>query len=401
MKKFILLLTLLLIITTGCIKDNGKTPTPPQETIKVGIIYPETGQDMKYGAFMSEGYKLAVKEINEEGGIKGKKIELIIKDDLSSVNTAKKVTEELIKDESIVSILGSYSDSTTYAISKVCRDNKMPLICVAGSIPEITTEGNEWVFRICASVQCSTNPVLDFVLPSEPLNTIAVLHSDSPLAMKISEQLKDYAEEKSMKIVIDETYKEGMIDFKPVLKKIKEKNPEILYMTASTEDAPLMMKQAKEIDLNPKVFAGSGEGFIQPSLIEEAKDASEYLVVIAQWHKNADYPGTREFIEKYKEKFDCEPTSHAVFAYTGLMVLADALKRAETENRDDIKKALKETKMYSIIGQIRFEDYDKFTNQNNYKAVIMQVQKGEFIPLYPPEIKNGKIILPVPPWSER
>ena len=401
MKKLIILLTLLLIITTGCINDTPSSPTPPPETIKVGVIYPGTGQDSKYGSFMKEGYRLALKEINDQGGINGKKIELIIKDDFSSESNATKAAEDLVKEKDIVCILGSYSSSSNYAISKICRDNNMPLICVAGFTPEITTEGNEWVFRICASVQCSTNPVLDFILPSQPLNTIAVLHTESALAMRISEQLKDYAEEKGMKIVIDESYKEGMINFKPLLKKIKEKNPDILYMTASVEDAPLMMKQIKEIDLNPKVFVGSDEGFIQSSLIEEAGDAAEYVVVIAQWHKNADYPGTIKFVKKYKEKFKREPTSPAVFAYTGLMVVTEALKRAETENREDIRKALKETNMYSIVGPIRFEDYDKFTNQNDYKAVIMQVQNGKLIPLYPPETNNGKLILPVPKWSER
>jgi len=405
MKKIILLIILLsFAITSGCNSPatTGVTPVPPEkDTLKIGVVYPQTGEDQVYGTFLGNGYKLAETEINEKGGIRGKKIELVIKDDFSTAKTAEKVTKELAEDDKMLCILGSYSSATTYPMSKICRDSKIPLITATASLNEITTEGNEWVFRICAPVIYDTNPLMDFIIEYENPKTIAVLHTDTILSKRINEQLEDYACKKGMKIVITESYRKGMIDFRAILKRIREKKPDLLYMTASAEDAPLIMLQAKEVDLNPKIYAGSGTGFIEPELLEEAKEAAEYLILIAQWHKNADYPGTQKFVKKYKEKFGKEPTYHAVFAYTGLMALANALNHSETEKREDIRKALKETNMYSITGLIRFEDYDGYTNQNKYQAVIMQIQKGKFVPLYPPEVKNGEVILPVPPWSER
>ncbi len=311
------------------------------------------------------------------------------------------MTEELVSDKSIVCILGSYSSSSTLTIAEVCRDNKTPLICATASVDEITSQGNEWVFRIGAPSRYYSISTIDFLIKNYPVKTMGILHPDSLFANQTVEYLNYYAKEKGIEVLINQPYGQGMIDFKPALKKIKEKNPELLYMIAYTEDAPLMIKQTKEVDLNPKVYIGTGSGFSQYELITEGKEDAEYVIVASLWHKNTTIPGNMEFTEKYKEKFGSEPTYHSAIAYTSLIILADALERAESESRTDIRKAIKETNVYTIMGRVRFQDYDGFTNQNKHEVILSQIQKGEVVPFSPELFKTGNSILPVPPWSKR
>jgi branched-chain amino acid transport system substrate-binding protein len=399
MKKLIILIILLFILS-GCNK-TGVTPVPENNTIKLGIIYPQTGQDKIYGEYEGNGYILAAEEINASGGINGKKIELIVKDDFSSREIANTVTTELIEKDKVLAVLGSFSSSTTIVISEICRKNKIPLICSSSAVDDITTGGNHWVFRLCAPSRYYSITSLDFIMKNCPVKTMGILYGKGFFSLKTVEYLRYYAQKKGIKIVTEEEYSEGMVNFKPILKRIKMKNPDLLYAIAYTGDAPLVMKQSRQINLNPKVYIGAGIGFSEPDFITMAGKDSEYMLVVTQWDKRLKITGNKEFVENYEKRFDSPPDYHSALTYSGLYVLADALKRSKSYEKDDIKKALKETSINTIVGKIDFENYDGFVNQNKHKMVLLQIQKGEFIPVYPPEAIKTKIILPVPPWSKR
>ena len=405
MKKIFILFILSLLIITGCKKENvllpHASPTAEPEIIKIGIVCPQTGQDKQSGTHLLDGYKMATREVNEKLKKEGKKIELVVKDDFSNSETAKKITKELVEDEDILCILGSYSSGSTLPMSEICRDNKVPLICASGTIEDITSQGNQWVFRIAAPSSEYSKAIIDFLMDHYPVKTIAIMHTETLFSRKTGNYVKSYAQEKGIEVLITEEYGKGMISFKPLLEKIKEKKPDLLYMIAYTEDAPLLMKNSHEVDLNPKVYAGAGVGFTQPELLSFGGEDAEYALIVTQWSKEGRIPGSREFAEKYEEKFKKEATYHSALSYVSLMVFADALERTKSLTREDIRNAIKETNIYSIMGRIRFQDYGKYTNQNKHDVVLMQVQNGEFVPVYPPASKVGDVILPVPPWSER
>ncbi|HPZ06692.1 MAG TPA: ABC transporter substrate-binding protein [Candidatus Eremiobacteraeota bacterium] len=396
MKKIFIISFILLIITSGC-NQNASTP----ESIKIGAVYPQTGEDKIYGLLEGNAYILAAEEINKKGGINGKQIELINKDDFSSPEIAGEVTKELIEKEQVIAVVGSFASSSTLKMAEICKDLKTPLICSSGAADEITGKGNEWVFRACAPSRYYSITVIDYLLKKYPPKTIAILYEGGFFGTTACAYLKKYSAEKKINLIIEEKYTKGMLNFKPILEKIKEKNPDLLYIIAYKGDSSLLMKQARELKVNPKIFVGAGIGFTDPEFIPSAGKDAEYILIVNQWNKNANLPGSEEFVSKYKEKFNYEPDYHAAFAYAAFTVLSDSIKRAAGENRESLKKSLKETDMDTVIGRVRFEDYDGFTNQNKHKTIVMQIQKGEFIPVYPSEISKGKALLPVPLWSER
>lgn len=401
MKKTLIFLLILLLLTafSGCKSDNTVTPVP--EKIKIGVVFPESGQDKKFGAFIGNGFTLAVDEINKAGGIKGTEIELVVKDDFSSSEIAAEVTRELIEKDKVLAVIGSYSSDSTLTMSKVCEELETPHICVSGAVDEITSRGNEWVFRMAAPSSSFPETIIDFLMEKCPPKTMAVLYADSLFSTTTEKYLKDYANKKGIKIKKEEIYKKGMVNFKPLLENIKKEKPDLLFSIAYTEDAPLIMKQSKEIDLNFKIFAGAALGFSEPNFITTAGKNAEYLITVTQWDKKAKYPGSDEFLKNYNEKFKNLPSYHSALAYTGLIILAEAIKNAPSKDREDIRKTLKNINMETILGNVSFDDYEEYTNQNKHKMIVLQIQNGEFIPVYPPDVSVGDAILPVPPWSER
>jgi len=145
LKFFLFLIFILLLsITFGC-KDDGKVSTDPKDTIKIGVVYPQTGGDKQYGFLEGNAYKLAADEINKEGGIKGVPVEIITKDDLSSPDIAKSVTKELIEEDSVIAIVGTFDSACTLAMSEVCKEKETPLLCSSGAVDEITEQDRKSV----------------------------------------------------------------------------------------------------------------------------------------------------------------------------------------------------------------------------------------------------------------
>jgi len=397
---FFLIFILLLSITFGC-KDDGKVSTEPKDTIKIGVVYPQTGGDKQYGFLEGNAYKLAVDEINKEGGINGVPVEIITKDDLSSPDIAKSVTKELIEEDSVLAIVGTFDSACTLAMSEVCREKETPFLCSSGAVDEITRQGNEWVFRIAATSRDYAHSIIDFLEEEYRPKTIAIICTEGYFSSKTSDYLEKYVKEKKLNLVLNEKYTKGMINFKPLLEKIKEKEPDLLYVIVYKGDASLLMKQAEEVDLNPAVYAGAGIGFTDPYFIPEAGKNAEYVITLSQWDKKASYPGSDDFVRSYTEKFNCEPDYHAALAYSAFTVLIDAIRRSPSMEKEDIRTSLKNTKMTTIVGNVEFQNFDSYTNQNKHRLIVLQIQGGEFYPVYPAEISKKKPVLPVPPWSER
>ncbi|MBP1738631.1 MAG: Extracellular ligand-binding receptor, partial [Deltaproteobacteria bacterium] len=142
-KRFVL--AGLVFMVTFCL---GLSYSFAQDTIKVGIVLPLTGDQAKFGEIEKQSFDLALAEINAAGGVKGKKLELIIEDDTGRPEVGRSVVEKLITKDKVVMLGGGYSSSVTYAVAGVCQQNQMPFLVNTGSADNISTSGWDWIFRL-------------------------------------------------------------------------------------------------------------------------------------------------------------------------------------------------------------------------------------------------------------
>lgn len=366
-----------------------------QDSVKVGIVLPTTGSLAKFGEIERDAFIMAQEEINAAGGINGKKLELLIEDTTGRPDVGRSVVEKLITKDKVVMIGGGYSSSVTYATAGVCQQNSMPFLVNTGSADKITTSGWTWIYRLNPPVSQYASAVKSLLTDVIKPKTVAILHENSLFGTKGAKKFEKTCKGLGYKVVLKEGYEHGGIDFKPVLTRVKQKNPDIVYMISYIMDASLLMKQAKELKLMPKMFIGGAAGFTLPEFKQNAGVASNYVISATLWHQVLPFPGAMDFYNKFKARYKKSVDYHGAEAYAACYVIADVLKRAKSFKNNDIKAALDATDMQTVFGPVKFTTWGKMKNQNKAATYVVQWLDGNLELVWPKDHATKAFKYPV------
>jgi branched-chain amino acid transport system substrate-binding protein len=376
--------------------------TQAAETVKVGVLLPLTGAQAKFGEIEKRSFEMAAEEINAKGGVNGKKIELLFEDDTGKPDVGRSGVEKLISREKVPVITGGYSSSVTAAATPVAQQFKVPFVVCTGSADDITEKKYDYIFRINPPASEYPNAVQSFLQEiAKDVKTVALLYENSAFGQSSSKSFEEEAKGLGLKIVVKEGYQAGAIDFKPILTKVKSANPDMIYMVSYVMDASLLMRQSKELRINPKMFVGGGAGFTLPEFAKSAGDASDGVYSATLWIETLPFPGAKEYFNKFQKKYGSETEYHGAEAYAAMYVVADALKRAKSITPKDVRDALAATDMKTAFGPVKFVSYGKKTQQNKLDTYLVQWQKGELEAVWPKSAATKKYIYPTPPWDKR
>lgn len=392
---------LLCILTALILSGTAITGTVMAEDIKVGIVLPLTGKLAKFGEIEQKSFLMAVDEINTAGGIKGKKIDLIIEDTTGKPDIGRSAIEKLISKDRAVIVGGGYSSSVTWASVAVAQQRKIPFLVNTGSADRITEKGWEYIFRLNPPVSEYPKALASFLKKIGSVKTAVILYENSLFGQSGAKKFVQMCKRSGIKVLMKEGYEAGAIDFKPVLVKARAKKPDLVYMISYIMDAALLIRQSKELDFNPKLFVGGAAGFTLPEFFENAGDASEYIFSATLWTPSAPYPGAMDYYNKFVAKYGSPAEYHGAEAYAAMYVIADALKRAKSASPQDVRDALAETDMMTIFGPVKFISYGKKTQQNRLPTFLVQWVNGKLETVWPEDVATIKYIYPVPRWRER
>jgi branched-chain amino acid transport system substrate-binding protein len=372
------------------------------ETVKVGVLLPLTGSQAKFGEIEKRSYEMAAEEINAKGGVNGKKIELLFEDDTGKPDVGRSGVEKLISRENVPVLTGGYSSSVTAAAAPVAQQFKVPFVICTGSADDVTEKGYDYVFRVNPPASEYPNAVKSFLQAvAKDVKTVALLYENSAFGQSSSKSFEEDAKGAGLKIIVKEGYQAGAIDFKPVLTKVKAANPDMIYMVSYVMDASLLMRQSKELHINPKMFVGGGAGFTLPEFAKSAGDAADGVYSATLWVETLPFPGAKQYSANFKKKYGSETEYHGAEAYATMYVVADALKRAKSITPKDVRDALTMTDMKTAFGPVKFVSYGKKTQQNKLDTYMVQWQKGELEAVWPTSVATKKYIYPTPPWDKR
>ena len=383
---------LLCVLFTMGFLLSGATPAA---AVKVGVVLPLTGAEAKFGEIEKRSYEMAVDEINKRGGVKGEKIQLVIEDDTGRPDVGRSVVEKLITKDKVVILGGGYSSSVTYAVAGVAQQNRIPFLVNTGSADNITTSGWDYIFRLNPPVSEYAGAIESLLTDVVKPKTVAILYENSLFGTSGAKAFEETCKKLGYQVLLKQGYESGGIDFKPVLVQVKKLNPDVVYMVSYIMDASLLMKQAKELKITPKIFIGGAAGFTMPEFKKNAGIASEKVISATLWYQNLKYPVAMEYYKKYVARYKSETEYHGAEAYAAAYVIADALKRARSFNSADVRQALAETYAMTAFGPVKFISYGKFKNQNKLPTYVVQWINGKLELVWPANIATRKFVYPV------
>ena len=365
------------------------------DTVKVGIVLPLTGSQAEFGEIEKKSFDLALEEINASGGINGKKLELVIKDDTGRSEVGRFVVEKLITKDKVVMIGGGFSSSVTYAVAGVCQQNKMPFLVNTGSGDKITASGWDFIYRLNPPVSHYADAVTTLLAEKVKPKTVAILYENSLSGTKGAKSFEKICRNTGYKVVLKEGYEHGGMDYKPVLIHVKQLNPDIVYMVSYIMDGSLIMKQAKELKLTPKMFIGGAGGFTLPEFVQHAGIASEKVISTTLWNQVLPFPGAMDYYKKFETKYNKPTMYYGAEAYSACYVIADVLKRTKSFTNTDIKQALSETDMMTAFGPVKFINRGYMKNQNKATAYVVQWIDGKLEVVWPTDHATKTFVYPV------
>ncbi|HEX8908664.1 MAG TPA: ABC transporter substrate-binding protein [Anaeromyxobacteraceae bacterium] len=361
-------------------------------TVKLGVINSMTGPEAPIGENLTNGIKLALEDLKK----KGIDAQLVWEDDTGKPQIGLSALEKLATRDNVAGVVGAYTSAVTSAVARAAERYKVPLVNPVASKEEITRQGYKWIFRVSATTGDYASVLLDMALALGKPKTIAILGENTDFGISGSKSAKAYAEKKGLKVVYEEAYSKGSPDYRSTLVQLRGTNPDLVFMVSYVADAILLMRQSRELGLSPMAFLGAGAGFSTVQFANE-KQISNGVFASSQWTPQVKWPGAKEFNERYIKQFGKEPTYHAATAYAAMMILGEEAAKAGGD-REKIRKALDAGSWNGVDGEVKFQDYEGYTNQNKHQMLVEQVQNGKHVTVWPQNLASGKPIWPFPGW---
>ncbi len=363
---------------------------PAMAQVKIGVVNSLSGNFAAFGSRYNTGMQVALDEINANDGINGQKLELVIQDDRSEAQSALAALESLNK-QGVPLVIGSYASGITGPLSKVATRQKLPLIVLGSADDSITKPGSDWVFRAKHNSTIVANAYFNYfdnLRQKHPeLKKIAVMYGNGAWPTSVSEEGVRQAEKRGYEVVGKQAYDQGTTDFRPILNKFRTSSPDILLTSSYADDGIAIARQIKEVGLNAKVVAiDTASSMI--SFIQQVGDQSENIVSAVSWSPDVKYEGTPQLYERLKAKAKEEPSFYEAEGYLALTVAADALRRAGSLDREKVRDALAKTNLKTPVTDVTFESFDGFKGQNPIKSVIIQIQDGKHVTVFPENLAS-------------
>ena len=364
-------------------------------SIKVGIILPGTGEKAKFGEIEKKSFEMALEEINAAGGVNGKKLEFLYEDDMGMPDVARSAAEKLVTEDKVVMLGGGYSSSETFAIAGLAQQNRIPFLITTGSDNKITEMKWNYVFRLNQPVSDYPEALESFMTEVVKPQSVAILYENTNFGSSGSKEFQQSCNKLKLKVVMNEGYQGGGVDFKPLLLRVKQANPDVIYMISYLKDASLLMKQSMELRLTPKIFVGGGAGFTLPEFGENAGKAANMVYSATLWYQTLPYPGAEEYYDRFVKRYKMDTEYHGAEGYASAYVIADTLKRAKSLDRDDVRESLSKTDLMTIFGPVKFVEYEKMDNQNKLPTYLVQWIEGRLELVWPKEVAKKSYVYPI------
>ncbi len=376
LKKPFLVLAVLMLFTLAACGNNGSESSEEKSSeggtidAKIGVISILSGSGSAYGEAITNGFKLAQKEINEKGEVN---IELVVEDSAGEQEQALSAAQKIMSDDEVVAILGPTLSTEMNVVGPEADLNGIPIMgtsTTAKGIPQI----GEYVFRNSLPEEIAIPAAIKKAVEKYDAKKVALIYGNDDVLTKSGfDTMEKTAKDMKLDIVTIETFQKGQSDYNAQLTKIKELKPDLILSSALYNEGAVIMDQARKMGITVP-FVG-GNGFNSPKVIEIAGDASEGLIVATPWFAEKEDPKVQEFVKNYEAEYGLAPDQFAAQAYDALYIMAEGLKNAGKADRDALRDAIAEIKdLEGILGKFSFDEDGDIVME----PTVVTIKDGKF-----------------------
>lgn len=353
MKKKVLTALMATVVATSVFAGCSSKKASDGDTINIGAIGPLSGAASTYGQSVKNGAELYLEEVNNAGGIDGRKLSLIFEDDEANPDKAIQAFNKLVDNDKVPVILGGVTSGATNAIAPQATARSVPMLTPTGTEPNITNNGGEFMFRGCFVDSFQGVTLADYTINTLKQKTAAVLYNkDSDYSKGMADAFKAEFEKQGGKITEYLTYNEGDNDFNAQLTKLKGTNPEALLLPDYYTKVGTIAKQARDMGIKAQLLGG--DGWESEELTKLGGTAVNGALYLNHYYSGDADETIANFVKAYKEKYNQEPDAFAALAYDSTKIIVEALKSAGSTDSVAIKDALLKTELTGVTGKITF-----------------------------------------------
>ena len=398
------------------------TAGPALYQLKIGALYPLSGQAAKSGEDMVNAIKLAVEIINgkypgmkiplaaSEGlpNLGGAKIQLIVSDHQGNPEIGAAEAERLITQEKVVALIGAFHSSVAATSSQVAERLGIPYITGESEATTLTERGFKWFFRTTPSSRTQARDFFTFLRDIDKsrnaqVHTIAVVHENTLWGQEFSKSvegfMKDYPE---FKLVANIAYQQGTADVTSEVQKLIAIKPDVVFHASYDAEAILFARTYKQYNFNPKGIMAIGAAFGSSAFRNALGKDADYFLVRDHWSQDLakTNPQIAEIARLYRERYKKDMDGTTARAFTAMIVRADALNRAGSTDPEKIRAALAATNLKpdQLIMPWDGVKFDSKGQNQLTKGIFIQTLDGIPRLVWPSDMADAKLVWPRPAW---
>lgn len=355
------------------------------EPIVIGAINPRTGPFGAQGTAIHEGAVLAIDEANQRGGVGGRPLRLAARDDEGKPQRAVAAAEELVGLAGAVALTGGYLDSLVGPISDVAERARVPYVAAASLDERLSARGRRYFFRVSSLkpyVEVTTGIVRDIF----KVTNVAIFYSTTPGAAQLARAQRQRLEQWGIRVSVFEPFAPGLSDFTALLTRIRADGAEVLLSDTFFADHLLLIRQMAPLGIALKAFVGAF-GMEFPNVVRELGPASEGLYGTTSWQPGVAARGrdaeSRAFVDAFVKRFGREPVPLTMHGYAAARALVGAIETLAPGpiSGERVREALGRIQVDTPMGRAKF---DRHGDPTEYERVIVQIQEGRHVVVYPP-----------------
>jgi branched-chain amino acid transport system substrate-binding protein len=395
----------------------GSSTGSDGDTIKIGTIYAMSGDKAAIGENILRGVDFAVKEINDNGGVDGKKLEVVRGDHQGSPDVGKSEAERLITQEHVDVLMGCHMSTVTEVVAQVANQYKVPMITAISTLDMLSNEKHKdysYFFRLCPLNSVYVEDMLKYLKDSseqtgEEIKSIAVFTDKAAIGQELIRCVELYKDEYGFDYLGEVDYSGGASDLSSQVLALKQMNPDAILCDSYIADATLFINTLKQQNYKPKMIVAKANGFTDPNFISQLGSAANGVASVVEF--NPDMTNGAEINEEFKKEYDVDMNGHSAESYTTVWLFKEAIEKAGSTDGTAIRDALAELDVKdkfegcrNIVlpySEIKFEaeyqtaDGETHYRDNTYSSVaIAQVQDGEWKTVWPFDFASAKIQYP-------